>query len=44
MALLKVEQGHFKRQLIFLEIVLSIVNPVNKVYSPAYHILFSKDA
>ena len=35
-AAVKVEQGHFERQLIFLEVVLSIVNSVNKVYSLAY--------
>ena len=28
----------FERQLIFLEAVLSIVNPVNKLYSPAYKV------
>ena len=36
----------FERQLIFLEVVPSIVNPVNKLYSLAYkvkRILFSKD-
>ena len=32
----------FERQLIFLEVVASIANPVNKLYSLAYNLKFNR--